>query len=130
MMKLLPDNPFIALLGARLLEWKPGYCEWQLRIRPEFMNTREGLHGGATATLLDVACAYSGFYPENGHLNCRASTLSLTTQYLSPVQGDLVTARGWLTGGGQKIYFADAELLEGDKVVAKASGNFRRYFVD
>lgn len=125
-----PHNPFLQFIGADLIEWEPGHCLWQMDMRPELLNTREGLHGGAIATLMDVACAYSGFCPENGILRERSSTLSLTTQYLSPVRAKRVTARGWLCGGGQRIYFAEAELLDGSTVLARASGNFRRYAIE
>lgn len=122
-----PYNPFLKLLGAELLEWGPGSCMWKLDVRPEYLNTQDALHGGVVATLLDIACAYSCFCPSSGQLKHRASTISLTTQYLFPIKEKSVLARGWHIGGGSRIQFAEAELLENDTVVAKASGNFRIY---
>lgn len=123
----VPHNPFLMLLGAELLEWDSGMCVWGLDVKPEFLNTQSALHGGVVATLLDVACAYSCFCPSGGKLTYRASTISLTTHYLFPIKGRRVIAQGRHVGGGTRIQFAEAELLEDGVVVAKASGNFRIY---
>jgi len=117
----VPHNPFVMLLGAELLEWGPGRCMWRLDVKSEYLNTQGALHGGAVATLLDVACAYSCFCPSSGQLSHRASTISLTTHYLFPIKGKRVVAHGRHIGGGTRIQFAEAELREGDAVVAKAS---------
>jgi len=123
----IPHNPFLMLLSAELLEWDSGMCMWELDIKPMFLNTQGALHGGVVAALLDVACAYSCFYPGGGKLTHRASTISLTTHYLFPIKGRRVIAQGRHVGGGSRIQFAEAELLEDGVVVAKASGNFRIY---
>ncbi len=127
MISNLPHNPFVMLLGAELIEWVPGSCAWKLDVKSEYLNTQGALHGGVVATLLDIACAYSCFCPSNGELTHRASTISLTTHYFFPIKGRRVVAQGRHIGGGTRIQFAEAELLEGETVVAKASGNFRIY---
>ncbi|MFG6667657.1 MULTISPECIES: PaaI family thioesterase [unclassified Halomonas] len=122
-------NPFIDMLGAQLVEWQPGQCTWQLALAAHHTNTQGSLHGGVIATLLDVACGYTGFCPENGQLPHRAATLSLTVQYIAKVNQGTLVAKGRLQGGGQRVFFADAQLLAGDRLIATASGTFRRHRV-
>lgn len=121
------DNPFINLIGARLTEWEAGRCEWSMDIGPQHINTQGSLHGGIIATLLDVACGYSGFCLANDDPGARAATISLTVHYMAKAtQGQLI-ARGRRTGGGRRIFFATAELINinDDTLIATASGSFR-----
>ncbi len=62
------DTPLHRLLGLRFLEAEPGYVVVEMPVRPEAFNLSGNLHGGAIATLVDVAagsCAAraSGFDP-------------------------------------------------------------------
>lgn len=122
-------NPFIDMVGAQLVEWQPGHCTWELAIAAHHTNTQGSLHGGVIATLLDVACGYTGFCPENGKLEHRAATLSLTIQYLAKANAGVLLAKGRLLGGGRRVFFAEAQLLAGDQLIATASGSFRRHQV-
>ena len=120
-------TPFIDMLGARLVEWGPGSCTWQLEIAAHHTNTQGSLHGGVIATLLDVACGYSGFRPEQGRLDHRAATLSLSIQYLAKSHHGVLLAKGRRIGGGRRVFFAEAKLLAGEQLIATASGSFRRH---
>lgn len=122
-------NPFIDKVGARLVEWEPEHCVWELDVAANHTNTQGSLHGGVIATLLDVACGYTGFCPENGRLEHRAATLSLTIQYLSKSGHGLVIAKGRRIGGGRRIFFAEAHLMSGNQLIAAASGSFRRHYI-
>ena len=122
-------NPFIDMLGAQLVEWYPEHCTWELEIAAHHTNTQGTLHGGVIATVLDVACGYTGFCPANGKLEHRAATLSLSIQYLAKARQGVLLAKGHLMGGGRHIFFAEAQLLVNDQLVATASGSFRRHQV-
>lgn len=124
----MPDNPFLELLGARLVHWDHGQCEWQLDIAPHHLNSQGSLQGGVIATLLDVACGYSVFFHAADEPPARTATISLTIHYLARVDGGRVVARGRQVGGGKAIFFAEAELLdEVGGTIAKASGSFRSF---
>ena len=121
------QNPFIDMIGARLVRWESGRSIWELEVTEHHTNTQGSLHGGVIATLLDVACGYSVFCPENGRLAHRAATLSLAIQYLARTHGGVLFADGHRIGGGRRIFFAEAKLLSGDELIATASGSFRRH---
>ena len=122
------ENPFLALVGARLRKWEDGLCEWELEIASHHLNTQGTLQGGVIATLLDVACGYSGSYSNSASEEVRAATLSLTVHFMATAtQGSLI-ARARRVGGGRRIFFSDAKLISDDGVtVATASGSFRRH---
>ena len=54
----VPANPVLDTLGVRVLHVAPGLARFDLRIGPDHLNIQGALHGGVTATLLDVAGGY------------------------------------------------------------------------
>ena len=124
----LPDipNPYLELLGARLVALRQGYAEFALEINAQHLNKSGKLHGGAIASLLDVSCGYAGLIGENGDI-FDAITLSLTINYLRAVNKGQLRAVGEITGGGRNIYFAEASILTQDgELLARATGTFKR----
>lgn len=124
----MPDNPFLALLGAQLRRWEYGLCEWELEIAPQHLNTQGSVQGGVIATLLDVACGYSGSYSNSPSEEIRAATLSLTVNFMAKTTNGFLVAKARKVSGGRRIFFSDSELLsDAGVIVATASGAFRRY---
>jgi len=123
----MPENPFLQMLGAKIIDWKEGECLWEFQILPQFLNSQGSLHGGAIATLLDVACGYSGYFPDIDGSEARATTLSLTVNYMSKATQGSLRAIGRRKGGGIKTFFAEAELYDPKdyNIVACATGCFR-----
>ena len=78
--------------------------------------------------MLDVALAMGGSYrpaPEN---LLPGLTLSLTLQYLAPLQlkDGFVFAESRRTGGGKSIFYAEGEVLAPNgRVIATATGVFK-----
>ena len=72
--------PFYMYLGATLLHLMDGECTLQLDVRPELMNSKGDLHGGAITAGFDIALsqAVRSSYPRTVNL----STISLTINYI------------------------------------------------
>lgn len=121
------QTPFLDHLGARVVHWDKDGVEVELTVQPFHANLQGIVHGGVLATLLDTACGYSGIYADERRDVTGASTISLTINYLSKASiDDVLTVRGWRTGGGRRIFFAQAEIGTRDgATVATASGAFR-----
>lgn len=120
------DNPLLEDLGVRMLAWWEGWCELELPLQPRHLNRRGRVQGGVTATLLDAACGYAGLVSSSGRPT-EAATISLTVNYLAPLETGIVRAIGRVTGGGRNIYFASGELHGPDgRLAATAQGSFRR----
>lgn len=121
------DNPLLEHLGIRLVEWSPGRCSLALALEARHLNRQASLQGGVTATLLDAACGYAGLLVDGDEAPANGLTLTLSISYLAKANRGEVQARGRVTGGGRRVYFASAELVAGDgTVIATAQGAFKR----
>ena len=78
--------------------------------------------------MLDVALAMSGSYQPAPEGLYPGLTLSLTTQYIAPLnlEDGIALAKARRTGGGKSLFFAEGEVLSPDgRVIASASGVFK-----
>jgi uncharacterized protein (TIGR00369 family) len=118
------DNPFLESLGVVLAEWREGYAEFAMPIRPATLNRQRILQGGVIATLMDAAAGYAGLYSNAAPIY--GFTLSLTVQFLDKGLGENVVSKGFLERRGRSVYFARAEAWVDNKVlIASAQGVFK-----
>ncbi len=116
------DTPLHRLLGLRFLEAEPGYVVVEMPVRPEAFNLSGNLHGGAIATLVDVAagsCAAraSGFDPTRQSL----VTADLHVRYLGRPNGDTVRAEARVMRSGRMLIVVEIRVLDPtDRVIAFA----------
>ena len=118
---------FNKLVGFRLVEWEEGKASAELNMSEDHLNGLGIAHGGVLLAGLDYALGMSGCYraPPEGRRLCM--TITLTSNFISPLQGNLLRANARVTGGGKTIFFAEGEIVdENNKLVASASGSFRR----
>ncbi|WP_370269337.1 PaaI family thioesterase [Nioella sp.] len=107
--------PFNTLLGVRFVSWSEGHAELQLAITHDHLNGAFAVHGGVFATMLDNAVTFCAAFAGQGRPGHRCLTLSLTTSFVaSAVEGDVLTARARLAGGGRKLVFVQGEILNQD----------------
>jgi uncharacterized protein (TIGR00369 family) len=116
------DTPLHHLLGFRFLEAEPGRVVVEMPVRDQAMNLSGNLHGGAIATLVDVAagaCAAraSGFDPVHQSL----VTADLHVRYLGRPKGDTVRAEATVMRSGRMLIVVEVRVLDpGDRVIAFA----------
>lgn len=94
----------------------------EMQIRPEHYNMMGGLHGGATATLIDAAIgvAVCGHYGGR-----RATTVELKLNYHRPVAHGRIRARARLLKTGKTLAFGTAEVFDANqKLVASGSATY------
>jgi len=121
-----PPYPFQTLLGFTMVEWTANEVEIHLPLRAELGNRYGIPHGGIHATLLDTVMGFSGCFTGDPDRKIRAMTLNLNTTYMSRPKGQVLIARGRKTGGGKRVFFAEAEITdETGELLAKGSGTFR-----
>lgn len=117
---------FNKMLGITLLEWGPEGMMGQLRMTPDMLNSSGIAHGGIYCTLLDFGCGVAGCYAPEGAPPKFCVTLSLTTNFLASAAGGVLTVRARRSGGGRKVFFAEAEIRdETGALMATATGTFR-----
>lgn len=107
--------PFNALLGVRFISWSDDMAELQLTITHDHLNGAFTVHGGVFATMLDNAVTFCAAFAGEGRPGHRCLTLSLTTSFVGPaVEGDVLTARARIVGGGRKLVFVQGEVVNQD----------------
>ena len=124
---LYEHGNFAELIGYRLTDWREDGAEISFTAEVQHMNRAGLLHGGVLATAIDAACGFAGCYEPPPGQGRRALTLSLTTQYISPVPiGTRLTASATRSGGGRTIFFSSCEVRDSKgRLVATGSGTFK-----
>ena len=113
-----------ALLG---LEWdRPEkgsrHAEVRMPVRPEAFGFTANLHGGAIATLVDVACALASaratdFDPEVESL----VTADMHIRYLGRPATDMVFARAEVVRIGSQLIVIECKVVDGDDHLVAAA---------
>ena len=116
------SNPLAKALRCRLLAADPtGHVRLDFEPDETFIQGNNAVQGGAVAAMLDFAMAFAGLAAlpaEQG-----GATVSMTVNYLKPVQAGRYEAVGALERKGRIVLFASSELrsAEDDVLVANAT---------
>src|SRR5690606_35337937 len=101
-----PVIPLHELLALELVDAEPGsdVAEVRMPVRPDAFGFTANLHGGAIATLVDVACALaaarrSGFDPAVESL----VTADMHVRYLGRPRSDVVSAQAQVVKVGSQL---------------------------
>lgn len=119
------EIPFLTDLGAEFISMADGRAQIALNLQPHHMNSWQVTHGGVVMTLLDVAMSLAGrsLDPQS-----RAGvTVEMKTSFLQPAgtPGARIVATGHAFHRSTTMCFCEAELHEGDRLLAKAMGTFK-----
>lgn len=121
-----PLKGFTQHLGVQIEEWREGFARLSLTLRPELLNMSDSAHGGVLATLIDQACSRAGSYRQPPALPRRVLTLSLNINYTGRAAAGTVHAEGHYRGGGNKVFFADARIVDTNGIeIAFGTGTMR-----
>lgn len=113
-------------LGIELVEWSETGALGRLTLADDLLNSNGIVHGGIYCTLLDFACGIAGCYAPPGAPAKACVTLSLTTNFIASASTGALFVRARRTGGGRKVFFAEAEITDDSGArMATATGTFR-----
>lgn len=98
----------MAFIGAELAELRPGYCEIQLRFRPELSQQDGFFHAGIVSTIADSAGGYAGYtlMPADS----RVLTVEYKMNLLAPARGENLIARGQVIRNGRTLVITKADV--------------------
>jgi uncharacterized protein (TIGR00369 family) len=119
---LLSGTALHALLGLEIVEIGERHAILSMPVREQALNSTGNLHGGAIATLIDVAAGTaaargSGF--EQGKQSL--VTADLHVRYLGRPQGDLVFARAEVLKAGRQLVIVECRVTDPqERIIASA----------
>lgn len=118
------EIPIHKLLGLEFEPPEEGAREAEVRmpVRPEAFGFTANLHGGALATLIDVACALaasraSGFDPMRQSL----VTADMHVRYLGRPSTDWVTAHSQIVRVGRTLIVVECKVVDDDGSIIAAA---------
>ena len=120
---MISRNKFMKQLGFIITKIEPGYLEGELAFT-EFHHQQNGwLHGGVTATMLDMIQGFASYtLVVEGQ---KVFTIEAKVSYFNPGTAQKFFSRGGVVKPGKRFHFCEAEVFylhEGEEViVAKGS---------
>ena len=105
----LVDAPYGRFVGMTLASAEPGRVQLRLDARHDTTNRGGSLHGGVTASLLDVA-GMAAARSVASDPTAAAATVDLAIHYLDPARGEPVVIEGAVTRRGRDIVFVEARV--------------------
>jgi acyl-CoA thioesterase len=111
----LTESAYFKMLGCELRRLDQGVAEVALPLQDHLRNRGNVMHGGAIFSLVDIAM---GLACSSSHgFDQRSVTIECKINYVRGVsEGDL--------HAGRRTLVVEAEVVQGDKLVAKAQGTF------
>jgi uncharacterized protein (TIGR00369 family) len=116
------DRGFHALIGLRRRAGDDGRAEVTLDATDDHLNPGGTVHGGAIAALVDSAMGLAVDTVTGDER--RPVTVEMKVTYLEPGAKGPLTAIGQVRKAGKRLIVAEAEVVQGDEVIALASGTY------
>ena len=120
---MISRNKFIANLGFIFTKIEPGYLEGELEFKEIHQQQNGWLHGGVTATILDMIQGFASYtMVEEGQ---KVFTVESKISYYNPGNAPKFFSRGGVVKPGKRFHFCEAEVYyikEAEEIiVAKGS---------
>ena len=118
----LTQSAFSELIGCRVQSVQDGIAQVALSLEPQLRNRGGKLHGGVLFSLVDIsmglACSsVHGFDQQSVTIECKIT-------YIRAVSEGEVLCIAKVIHPGRRTLVVEADVLQGDKLVAKAQGTF------
>jgi uncharacterized protein (TIGR00369 family) len=124
--KMIVSGPYADLLGIRSEEILEDCVRLVLPFRPEVTTVGEMVHGGAIASLVDIAATAAAWATPRATLQARGSTIGFSINYLRPGLGCDLYCDARVIQRGRAICMVDVSVANSDaEVVARAMVTYR-----
>lgn len=122
----MPKTPYLSSLGILFDSYEPDDVTIRLPFREDLTNDGTFYHGGVIASVLDTAGAAAAWSNHDFTKGIRASTVSMSVQYVGAAKRSDLVCRARTVRRGRELIFTEitASDTEG-KVVAHAVQTYR-----
>ena len=118
----LTQSAYFRNLGCQVRRLDAGVAEVALPMAAHLRNRGQVMHGGAIFSLVDIAM---GLACSTAHgFDNRSVTLECKINYLRAVSEGEVICKAQVLHAGRRTMVVEAEVLQGEKLMAKAQGTF------
>jgi uncharacterized protein (TIGR00369 family) len=108
--------------GIDLVRAEPGEVEVALRAEDHHLNLLGTVHGGVLATVADTAMGLA--MRTRSEPGSTYITAQLDVRYLVPGRPGRIVGIGRVVTSGRRTGYAEADVLDGDRLLARASATF------
>jgi uncharacterized protein (TIGR00369 family) len=110
MRQFLPSSPFVGHLGIRLEAIEPGRAVLSLPFAESLVTIGKVVHGGAIASLIDIAATAAAWSDADIPEKLRGATVGLSVTYLAAAQGEDLEAEARVLRRGQSLVYCDVDV--------------------
>ena len=123
---MMPKTPFIAGLGVVFDRYEPDDVVLRLPFRADLTNDGTYYHGGVVASVIDTAGAAAAWSNHDFTKGMRASTISMTVQYVGACKKSDLLCNARTVRRGKELTFLEITATDADSaVVAHAIQTYR-----
>lgn len=125
-LELMVQTPYIGGLRIKIEDWDTDWARLRLPFDERLTNDGRVYHGGAVASLVDTAGAAAAWSGHDLSRGTRASTVSMTVNYLSVADRSDLIAEARALKRGKELIFTTIEVSDvNDKLIASAVLTYR-----
>ncbi len=123
---LMPTTPYLAGLGIVFERYEPDEVAIRLPFREDLTNDGTYYHGGVIAAVVDTAGAAAAWSNHDFDKGARASTTSMSIQYVGACKRSDLICHGRTVRRGKELTFTEITATdEAGAVVAHAVQTYR-----
>ncbi|MDA0169027.1 PaaI family thioesterase [Solirubrobacter taibaiensis] len=112
--QFVPNSPFVRLLGIELVDVGTDRATVRLPFREDLVTIADVVHGGALASLIDMAAVSAAWADDAEPTSMEGATVSLDVSYVAAARGKDLTAVGVVSKRGRSLVFVDVRVTEPD----------------
>lgn len=122
----LPTSPFTTMVGIELEEIEDGRASLRMAYNQSRTTYADIVHGGAIATLVDVAIMATAWAGAPVPKTLRGVTVSMSTEFVDAARAEDLTAEGRLVRRGRTLASVEVDVRGADqRMIAKALGTYK-----
>jgi uncharacterized protein (TIGR00369 family) len=123
---LMPTTPFIKGIGMQIERYEPDDVTLRVPFKPDLTNDGTYYHGGVIASAIDTAGAAAAWSNHDFDKGARASTVSMTVQYVGTCKKSDLVCHARTVRRGRELIFTEITATDaGGAVVAHGVQTYR-----